>query len=85
MWTGETLGDWQLTFAIGVFLAAVVIAISIVIILLKVKAEVARLREAVMRLSEDVKHLLNAEQRRFLQELKLSKRERGGDDVTMAD
>jgi hypothetical protein len=37
------------------------------------RAEYARLREGLNRLSEDVKHLMVAEQRRFLKELKTSK------------
>ena len=36
------------------------------------RAEYARLREGLNRLSEDVKHLMVAEQRRFLKELKSS-------------
>ena len=38
------------------------------------RAEYARLREGLNRLSEDVKHLMVAEQRRFLKELKSSKK-----------
>jgi hypothetical protein len=37
------------------------------------RTEYARLRGGLNRLSEDVKHLLVAEQRRFLKELKSSK------------
>jgi hypothetical protein len=37
------------------------------------RAEHARLREGLNRLSEDMKHLTVAEQRRFLKELKSSK------------
>jgi hypothetical protein len=39
------------------------------------RAEYARLRDGLNRLSEDVKHLMVAEQRRFLMELKSSKKE----------
>ena len=40
-----------------------------------VRVEYARLREGLDRLSEDIKHLMVAEQRRFLKELKSSKDE----------
>lgn len=39
------------------------------------RVEYARLREGLDRLSEDIKHLMVAEQRRFLKELKSSKDE----------
>ena len=45
------------------------------------RAEYARLREGLNRLSEDVKHLMVAEQRRFLKELKSSKEK----DASTAD
>ncbi len=44
--------------------------------LVRARGEFTRLREDVAQLSEDVKHLLNAEQRRFLQELKSFKKDR---------
>jgi hypothetical protein len=39
------------------------------------RVEYARLREGLDRLSEDMKHLMVAEQRRFLKELKSSKKQ----------
>jgi hypothetical protein len=39
------------------------------------RVEYARLRELLERVSEDMKHLMVAEQRRFLKELKSSKEE----------
>lgn len=78
------LGDWQLTLAAGGHLGVAVVALLGIIIFmglatfLKVRAtrvECARLRAEVKRLSEDVKHLVNAEQSRFLRGLKSSKKE----------
>lgn len=70
------MSDWQLTLATGVYLSAAIIAISVIVILVRAQREFTRLREDVAQLSEDVKHLLNAEQRRFLQELKSFKKDR---------
>jgi hypothetical protein len=72
------LGDWQLTLAASGYLGiAVVVLLAVATFIgfatfLKVRViriESARLREEVRQLSEDVKHLVNAEQRRFLKEL----------------
>jgi hypothetical protein len=48
----------------------------------RAQRQFTRLREDVAQLSEDVKHLLNVEQRRFLQELKSFKKDRKeGSDI----
>jgi hypothetical protein len=75
------LSDFQLTLAAGLYLSAAIIAISAIVILVRAQRQFTRLREDVAQLSEDVKHLLNVEQRRFLQELKSFKKDRkeGGD------
>ena len=70
------MSDWQLTLATGVYLSAAIIAIWVIVMLVRARGEFTRLREDVAQLSEDVKHLLNAEQRRFLQELKSFKKDR---------
>jgi hypothetical protein len=70
------LGDLQLTLETGVYLSAAIIAILAIVILVRTQRQFTRLREDVAQLSEDVKHLLNAEQRRFLQELKSFKEDR---------
>jgi hypothetical protein len=76
------LSDLQLTLAAGVYLSAAIIAISAIVILVRAQRQFTRLREDVAQLSEDGKHLLNVEQRRFLQELKSFKKDRKeGSDI----
>jgi Tfp pilus assembly protein PilN len=79
------LGDLQLTLETGVYLSAAIIAILAIVILVRTQRQFTRLREDVAQLSEDVKHLLNAEQRRFLQELKSFKEDRKARSDTGTD
>ena len=76
------LGDWPL--ALGDYLDIAIVALSGIATVvgfasfLQVRVcrvECARLREKVGRLSEDVKHLVNAEQRRFLKQLQTPQNE----------
>ena len=76
------MGDWQLTLGDYLIIAIVALAFIATFIafatLLQVRVyrvECARLREEVKRLSDDVMHLVNAEQRRFLKELKSPQKE----------
>jgi hypothetical protein len=75
------LGDWQLT--LGDYLS-IIIALLVIAAFLGLatffqvrfsRSECARLRKEVGRLSEDIKHLVNAEQRRFLKELNSPQKE----------
>jgi hypothetical protein len=75
------LDYWQLTLATCVYLGSVILAILGILTHGKARvhlAEFARLREDLKHLAEDVKQLLNAEQRRFLKELRSSKTEEDG-------
>jgi hypothetical protein len=76
------LGDWQLT--LGDFLVIAIVALVFIATFIAFatllqgwvcRVECARLREEMKRLSDDVRHLVNAEQRRFLKELKSSQKE----------
>jgi hypothetical protein len=79
------LDDWHLTLGDYLVIAIVVLVIITTFIafatLLQVRVcrvECARLREEVKRLSDDVRLLVNAEQRRFLKELKSPQKEEDG-------
>jgi hypothetical protein len=78
------LNDSQLALAAAVGLGVVVI--TLIVMALRTasisRAEFARLQRDIKQLSEEVKALLAAEQRRFLKELKVSERE--GDEPTAA-
>jgi hypothetical protein len=72
------LGDWQLTLVTVAYFGSAIAAVLGIIALRKARSrqsELARLREEVARLSKDVKHLVDAEQRRFLKELKSPEKE----------
>jgi hypothetical protein len=61
------LGDWQLTLVTVAYFGSAIAAVLGIIALRKARSrqsELARLREEVARLSKDVKHLVDAEQRR---------------------
>jgi hypothetical protein len=67
------LSDWRLVLFVGVFACMTVIVVLAIVAAQKVRArqaEFARMREDIKQLSEDVKYLMNTEQRRFLMELK---------------
>jgi hypothetical protein len=74
------LDYWQLTLATGVYSGSVILAIcSVILAVLGVRThgkatahlvEFAHLREDVKQLSDGVKQVLAAEERRFLKELK---------------
>ena len=74
------MDNWQLTLATGVYLGSVILAICGVIVAVlgmrihgKASAhlvEFVHLREDVKHVSDGVKQLLAAEERRFLKELK---------------
>jgi hypothetical protein len=67
------LSDWRLVLFLGVFAGMTVVVVLAIVAAQKIRArraEFARMREDIKRLSEDVKYLMNAEQRRFLMELK---------------
>ena len=73
-----TPSDIAVTLATGVYLGSVIIAVSGIVARRKARiraAEFARLREDVKLLREDVRHLLNDQQRRFLTSLKSSEKE----------
>jgi hypothetical protein len=74
------LRDWQ--FTLGDYLGFAIVVLTVIATFvafatfLQVRAcriQCAHLREQLRRLSEDVQHLVNAEQRRFLKELQSSK------------
>jgi biopolymer transport protein ExbB/TolQ len=77
------LDYWHLTLATGVYLGSVILAVcSVILAMLGIRthgkakvhlAEFAQLRDDVRQLSDDVKQLLYAEERRFLKELTSSK------------
>ncbi len=75
------LGDSQfvlasvLCFVGGLILLGIVIAIRRTLVS---RREFGRLQADVRRLSEDVKGLLAAEQRRFIKELNTAKKQEGG-------
>jgi hypothetical protein len=67
------LSDWRAMLYVAVVACMTVAAVLVFVAARKVRArqtELARLRADVNRLSDDVKYLMNAEQRRFLMELK---------------
>jgi hypothetical protein len=69
-------GDWQLEVAVG-FLS-LLIAVLVLGALRKIfvtRAEFASLQRKFEKLSDDVKGLLRAEERRFMTELKAPKKE----------
>jgi hypothetical protein len=75
------LGDWQLTLGdylstiIALLVIAAFIGLATFFQVTFSRIECARLRKEVGRLSEKVKHLVNAEQKRFLKELNPQKEE----------
>lgn len=82
---------WQLTLATGIYSGSVILAVcSVILAILGIRshgkaevhlAEFARLRDGVRQLSDDMKQLLCAEERRFLIEL-ASTRPKEADPVT---
>ena len=75
----STLDDWQFMVAIGFGLGALIILLVGIAAAVRSgrarRAEFARLREDIRQLLGDVKYLVNAEERRFLQQLRSSKDE----------
>jgi hypothetical protein len=71
------LNDWQLALATAVCLGVIIILLSAIALRTTriSRAEFARLQKDFKQLSEDVKGLIAAEQRRFLKELKTSKKD----------
>jgi hypothetical protein len=77
---GNVLDYWQLTLATGVYLGSVILAIcGVIVAVLAIRihgratahlVEFVHLREDLKELSDGVKQLLVAEERRFLKELK---------------
>jgi hypothetical protein len=68
----NTICDWPLALATALCLLVITIFLFFIV---KVRHEIVRLREDIKQLSEDVKGLLVAEQRRFLMELRVTKKE----------
>lgn len=71
-----SLGDWQFMPAVGPYIGALIILVLAIIAVRNTRArraELAHLRRDIGKLSEGVRYLVDAEQRRFLQALKASK------------
>jgi hypothetical protein len=68
----NTLSDWPVALVIAFFLLLITIFVFSVV---NVRREIVRLQEDLKQLSADVKGLLVAEQRRFLVELKGTRKE----------
>jgi len=73
------LDDWRVALAAAVLVAILILFIAAFKRNTVSRAEFARLQAEVKQLSEDVKGLLAGEQRRFLKEIRVSKK---GDDQT---
>lgn len=72
-------GDWQFIFQVGVCLGAIIIIVLLIAAIRDARArraEMAALQGNIRKLSEDMKYLVDAEQRRFLQALKSPKKPR---------
>ena len=76
----NTISDWLAALATAFCLLLITIFLFFIV---TVRREIARLQEDIERLSEDVKGLVVAEQRRFLRELKDTKKE-GNESSTAA-